>query len=143
MCDFLSFYSRPSILNWRRGLLLDVHYYVLMATERGRLSSLIVVASCKTSQMSAFLFCKPNKVYETELVDVFELLMYPSWLEVHSGVARGGGVRGNFRSSVFPQNADKYRPSYPRIKTLYPCDRLLSDMLRRIDVKTTAGAKQR
>ena len=35
-----------------------------------------------------------------------------------------GGARGanapprNFRSSVFPQNADKYRPSYPRIKNL-------------------------
>ena len=36
-----------------------------------------------------------------------------------------GGARGanappprNFRSSVFPQNADKYRPSYPRIKKL-------------------------
>ena len=40
----------------------------------------------------------------------------------HSGVARGwcGGcerTHPNFRSSVFPQNADKYRPTYPRIKT--------------------------
>ena len=36
--------------------MLDVHYHVVMATERGRLSSPIAVASCKTSQMSAFLF---------------------------------------------------------------------------------------
>ena len=38
-----------------------------------------------------------------------------------SGVARGcarGTPPRNFRSSVFPQNADKYRPSYPRIKNL-------------------------
>ena len=41
---------------------------------------------------------------------------------IASGVARGGAGGANapppnFRSSVFPQNADKYRPTYHRIKT--------------------------